>query len=119
MWLIGCITGFLFLEIMDTKLVRYFGLLGCCLTVTACSTFEGVSSVSGSMIDQSRRDPPPSRVVMTFDHREKYERSMDACYYLTPENSIGETIGVMVYADGCPESIVYDFSLKNWEPNGQ
>ena len=107
------------MEIMDTKLVRYFGLLGYCLTVTACSTFEGVSSVSGSMIDQSRRDPPPSRVVMTFDHREKYERSMDACYYLTPENSIGETIGVMVYAEGCPKSIVYDFSLKNWEPNGQ
>ena len=108
-----------FLETMDKILAKYFGFLACCLTVTACSTFEGASSVSDSMIDQSRRDSPPSRVVMTFDHREKYERSMDACYYLTPENSIGETIGVMVYADQCPESIVYDFSLKNWEPNGQ
>lgn len=106
------------LETMDKILAKYLVLLGCC-TVTACSTFEGASSLNGSMIDQSRRDPPPSRVVMTFDHREKYERSMDACYYLTPENSIGETIGVMVYADGCPESIIYDFSLKNWEPNGQ
>jgi hypothetical protein len=56
---------------------------------------------------------------MKFDHKEKYERSMDACYYFTPENSIGETIGVMIYADGCPKSIIYDFSLIQWEPNGQ
>ena len=92
---------------------------GCCMALTACSTVQEGLSIGKPGSTQLRRDPPPSRVVMKFDHKEKYERSMDACYYFTPENSIGETIGVMIYADGCPKSIIYDFSLIQWEPNGQ
>ena len=93
--------------------------LGCCVALSACSTVQEELSIGKLESTQLRRDPRPSRVVMKFDHKEKYERSMDACYYLTPENSIGETIGVMIYADGCPKSIIYDFSLIQWEPNGQ
>ena len=91
----------------------------CCMALSACSTVQEELSIGKPEATQLRRDPPPSRVVMKFDHKEKYERSMDACYYFTPENSIGETIGVMIYADGCPKSIIYDFSLIQWEPNGQ
>lgn len=89
------------------------------MAVTACSTIQEELSISKLRSDQLLRDPPPSRVVMTFDHQEKYEQSMDGCYYLTPENSMGETIGVMIYAERCPKSIIYDFSLIQWEPNSQ
>lgn len=101
------------------NLGKYFVVSGCCMALTACSTVQEELSIGKPGSTQLRRDPPPSRVVMKFDHKEKYERSMDACYYFTPENSIGETIGIMIYADGCPKSIIYDFSLIQWEPDGQ
>lgn len=89
------------------------------MAVSACSTVQDLSLVGKPGSNQLLRDPPPSRVVMKFDYQEKYEGSMDACYYLTPENSIGQTIGVRIYAEGCPKSIIYDFSLIQWEPNSQ
>ena len=101
------------------NLGKYFVFLGCCIAVSACSTVQEASLIGKSEVTQLRREYPPSRVVMKFDHQEKYERAVYACYYLTPENLIGETIGVMIYADGCPKSIIYDFSLIQWEPYNQ
>ena len=77
--------------------------------LSACSKNKALE------IDSYSKQHDPKEVLMIINHQEKFQNSLDRCYYTRKGNHSGEFLGVMIYASTCPKNIIYNFILNIWK----
>lgn len=84
------------------------------MVLSSCKAGDFVTeSLSKSSVVE-QKNFRSTKVHMIIDHQEVAQHPLLRCYYASVAGKHGESIGVMVYAEKCPKSIVYDFSENTW-----